>query len=93
MLRRDVIRTLVMLHTIDTLISHCVWIFALKACRLESSVVVHKKVTLEALTSNIFIEVDHVLIIHLHEVNLYTFHSPIAVCIKNILHILHHRSP
>ena len=92
-LRRDVIRAFVVLHSIHALICHSVRIFALETGRLECTVVIDKKMALKALTSHILIEVHHILVIHLHKVDLDTLHSPITISIEDVLHILHHRSP
>ena len=70
MVRRDVVRALVVFHSVDALVGHGVRVFALKSCRLECSVIIYQKMSFAALPRDVFVEVDHILVLHLHEVYL-----------------------
>ena len=70
MVGRDVVRALVMFHSVDALVGHSVRVFALKPCRLECSVIIYQKMSFAALPRDVFIEVDHILVLHLHKVYL-----------------------
>ena len=77
----------------DTLEGHGIGIGPLKTGRLVCAVIIYQKMTSRTLLSYPFVEVDHILVLHLHEVYLDSGHSPHSVDIQNVFEICDHRGP
>ena len=82
-----------LLKTKDCLVSEDIRILDLPTLRSHRAMEINDQLVLCRLACRAVIEIDHILVTSVHEVDLHTSHAPVPVCLKDRIEVLVNRKP